>query len=226
MADHKMPTVFEKIVRSRRSVRGFLPDPVDRKTLEKVFALAQTAPSNCNTQPWHVHVASGAIAGQIKQRLAEAVAKGDLAMDFPYSGKYEGEYKKRQYDAAAQLFSAMGVAREDKAGRNMAFFRNFEFFGAPHAAFLFLPEEFGIREAADVGMYAQNLMLALTAFGIASCPQTALSFQAHAVREILQVPQEMKLLFGISFGYEDVNIAANRARVGREPVAELVTFHE
>ena len=225
MSNNQDSEVFERIVRSRRSVRGFLPREVDDDTLQRVFALAQTAPSNCNTQPWHVHVVSGAAAATIKQQLTEAVASGDLAMDFPYSGKYDGRYRERQYDAAAQLYTAMGIAREDKAGRNVAFMRNFSFFDAPHAAFLFLPGEFGLREAADLGMYAQNLMLALTAYGIASCPQTALGFQADRVRETLAVDADMKLLFGIAFGYEDTSVAANRARVGRADIDDVVTFH-
>lgn len=217
--------VFEGIVRSRRSVRGFLPAAVDAATMKTVFELAQTAPSNCNTQPWSVHVASGDVAATIKQRISEAMAQGQMDMDFPIIGKYEGVHRDRQYDAAAQLYGAMGVERGDKAARHEAFMRNFHFFDAPHAAFLFLPEEHGIREAADVGIYAQNVMLALTAYGVASCPQAALSFHASTVREVLAVPNNMRLLMGIAFGYEDKNIAANKARVGREVIDRAVQFH-
>ena len=35
-------------IRSRRSVRAFLPGPVPEQTLEAIFTLAQCAPSNCN----------------------------------------------------------------------------------------------------------------------------------------------------------------------------------
>lgn len=217
--------LFATIACSRRSVRGFLPDAVDDKTLRRVFEVAATAPSNCNTQPWQVHVASGDVAATLKQTITEAVMQGEFAMDFPYEGKYQGVYRERQHDAAAQLYQAMGIARQDKAGRGQAFLRNFSFFDAPHAAFLFLPEEFGIREAADLGMYAQNLMLALTAAGIASCPQTALGFHADQVRAVMDVPPSMKLLFGIAFGYEDKAVAANKARVGRAPLEQTVQFH-
>ena len=216
--------VFSHVVQSRRSVRAFLPQAVTDEVLQKVFALAQTAPSNCNTQPWVVHVASGAVRNTLQKTLIEALQQGQFAMDFPYEGRYDGEYKARQYDAAAQLYQAMGIERTDKERRNAAFFKNFEFFDAPHVAFLFLPEDFGIREAADLGMYAQNLMLALTAFGLASCPQTALSFQADKVREILGVESSLKLLFGISFGFEYVAADANTARVGRAELAQVVKF--
>lgn len=217
---------FNDIVCRRHSVRAFLPHRVEKATLEAVFGLAQRAPSNCNTQPWISHVVSGDLCQKVKERLTAALMKGEFSMDFPYEGKYEGVYRDRQYDAAYQLYNAMGIAREDKAGRHSAFLRNFSFFDAPHAVFLFLPEGFGIREAADLGMYAQNLMLAMTAHGIGSCPQTALGFHAGIVRELLSIPEDMKLLFGISFGYEDESQAANKARVGRESLESAVFFHE
>ena len=74
-------------------------------------------------------------------------------------------------------------------------------------------------------MYAQTLMLAMTAEGVASCIQTALSFHAPIVREALGVPPSHKLLFGISFGFEDTAVPANTCRTGRAPLADSVSFH-
>ncbi|MGB2255177.1 MAG: nitroreductase family protein [Spongiibacter marinus] len=91
-------------------------------------------------------------------------------------------------------------------------------------AFIFLPEPFGLREAADCGMYAQSLMLALTAEGLASCPQTALSFNADLVREVLGIGAENKLLFGISFGEEDTDAAVNNCRTQRDTSDNCLRF--
>jgi hypothetical protein len=226
MNKDQLVEAFAFIANARRSVRGFLPQAIQQANLNTIFQLAQTAPSNCNTQPWIVHVASGEKCEELRKALTAAIMQGEFSMDFPYEGKYQGEFRERQYDAANQLYTAMGIPREDKSGRGAAFLRNFSFFDAPHVVFLFLHEDFSMREAADVGMYAQNLMLAMTAFGVASCPQTALSFHADIVRESLGVDKKMKLLFGISFGYEDASISANQARVGRAPLDEVVTFHQ
>lgn len=213
-------------IRQRHAARGFLPQPVPEALLKSVFELAQLAPSNCNTQPWLVEVVSGELLRQLSQRLqAAAIDPTQHRPDLPYDGRYEGVYKTRQFDAAAQLYGAMEIAREDKAGRAASFLRNYAFFGAPHAAFVYLPQGFGAREAADCGMFAQTLMLALTAHGLASCPQTALSLQPHIVRELLQVAPGQQLLFGISFGYEDPSVAANRCRVGRAALSDSVRFH-
>jgi len=102
--------------------------------------------------------------------------------------------------------------------------RNFELFDAPHAAFLCMDETFGVGSAADVGMYAQTLMLAMTAHGLASCAQGTLRNYPDMVRQEFNLAPELKVLFGISFGYEDTGIAANTARTIRAPLEETVQF--
>jgi hypothetical protein len=88
-----------------------------------------------------------------------------------------------------------------------------------------MPEPFDTREAVDIGMYAQTLMLALITRGIASCAQGALGLFPEIIRENLGIATNYKLLFGISFGYEDCNIKANAARVCRAHVDDAVRFH-
>ena len=217
--------IFDDVVANRRSLRAFLPQEVDSDTLQAVFSAAQRAPSNCNTQPWIVHVASGAALNTLREQMPGKFMAGDISMDFPYDGSYDGVYKERQYGAAQALYDSVNIARDDKAQRHEQFMRNFTFFDAPHAAFLFLPEPFGLREAADLGMYAQTLMLAMTAHGLGSCPQTALSFQANFIRETLGVDPSNKLLFGISFGYPDPDAPVNTCATDRAALADTVIFH-
>lgn len=216
---------FQQVVIQRRAVRGYLPQTIPMQTLTAVFDTAKRAPSNCNTQPWQVYVASGKALAHLKTRLVDHGSRWELKMDFVYDmGQYEGVYKEREIAAARALLAAMGIEREDKAGRDALIRSNFECYGAPYAAFLFLPEQFSIREAADLGMYAQTLMLALTSHGIACCPQTSLSLHADCVRQVLGIESCNKLLFGISFGYEDTSVPANQCRTERASLAESVHF--
>jgi len=216
---------FNDIVESRRSLRAFLPRAADEATLQAVFSSAARAPSNCNTQPWIVHVASGEKLATLREQMPDRFMQGEFTMDFPYDGSYEGVYKERQHAAAQALYDAVNITRADKEKRHVQFMRNFTFFDAPHVAFLFLPEPFGLREAADLGMYAQTLMLSLTAHGMGSCPQTALSFQADFVREELGIEANNKLIFGLSFGYPDPDDASNSCVTERAALADIVTFH-
>jgi nitroreductase len=218
---------FGALMRARRSVRGFSDQPVPAETLQAIFATAQQAPSNCNVQPWVVHVVSGAAATAMRAALHDHARSGAApAPDFPLTAGYPGDYRTRQVDAAKALFAATGVARDDVAARTTSFLRNFRFFDAPHAAFIYLPRWAGIREAADCGMYAQSLMLALTAAGLASCAQGALGHYADVVRRQLGVADDLKLLFGIAFGHEDTDHPANAARTVRAALHETTVFHD
>ena len=46
-------------IRSRKSVRRFLPLSVPRHTVEHTLETAARAPSGNNVQPWQVHVVTG-----------------------------------------------------------------------------------------------------------------------------------------------------------------------
>ena len=216
--------VFLDVVSRRRSMRDFKTDPVPREIIESVFGTAQRAPSNCNTQPWFVHVVTGETLEQLRQDLPAKFAAGEIALDFPYDGQYEGVYKERQYASAAALYDSLGISRDQKAERNAWFMRNFSFFDAPAVAFFTLPTGFGLREACDLGMFAQTVMLGLTAHGLGSCPQTALAFLANVIRPALSLGDHEQLMFGMSFGYP-TDTAVNEVTTERASLADVVTFH-
>jgi nitroreductase len=215
---------FDAVLRARRSVRGYRPDPVPEAVQAEIFALAALAPSNCNIQPWQVHVASGDSLRALGRALV-AVA-GAPRPDVPMDTAYRGVFRARQIGAAVALYSAMGIGRDDHEGRRAAFLRNLDAFGAPHCAFVFLPEGFGLREAADLGGYAQTLMLAMASRGVASCAQGALSLHPDIVRAHLGLAAGPQLIMGIAFGYEDEGHPANAARTDRAGMDEIVTHHD
>jgi nitroreductase len=216
--------LFLDIVARRRSMRDFKPDPVPTEIIESVFGGAQRAPSNCNTQPWFVHVVTGETLERLRAELPAKFAAGEIALDFPYDGQYEGVYKDRQYASATALYDSLGIAREQKAERNAWFMRNFSFFDAPAVDFFTLPTGFGLREACDLGMFAQTVMLGLTAHGLGSCPQTALAFLANVIRPTLGLGDHEQLMFGMSFGFP-TDTAVNEVRTDRAALKDVVTFH-
>jgi len=218
---------LEEAVLGRRSVRGFLPKPVPREVLERVFEIAQRTPSNCNIQPWKVFVASGAARDRIRAKLVENVMSGkQMNPDFDYPGKFDGEYRTRQVECAVAMYSAMSIARDDSAGRARASLRNFKLFDAPHVAFIGMHQAFGTTVGLDVGMYAQSLMLAMHAHGIASCAQGSMRYYPDVVREEFPGNDDIRILFGISFGYEDPEVPANATRTTREGIEASVTFKD
>lgn len=218
---------FDETVRQRVSARAFLPTPLTAEQIQAVLQDAQYSPSNCNTQPWHVHVVSGATKDKLARLMIENDLAGQQTPDFTFSyDDFYGEYFERSQEQARLYYEALGVARDDKARRQEVYLRNYQFFNAPHAAFLFMPA-FGdnIRVASDIGMYAQSFLLSLTARGFAGIPQTLLGFHADLVREELGVSDEYRLLFGISFGYADPAAPSAATRMPRIPVEASVVMH-
>lgn len=217
---------LDEAIAGRRSVRGFLPREVPAGTIREIFSLAQTAPSNCNIQPWISHVVSGDSLKALGRKMVDASNAGVAPdPDFTADRKFAGAYRERQVGAAVELYGAMGIERHDRPRRDWAYRRNLEFFGALHAVFVFMSGEFEEREAVDLGIYAQTLMLAFTSRGIASCAQGALSLYPSIIRDHLGLDRSNRILYGISFGYEDASAPANAARVGRVSMTDSVFFH-
>ena len=217
---------LETAVMSRRSVRGFQNREVPQDLLNKVFDIARWAPSGTNIQPWQSYVASGATRDALREQMMAAVKNGSPPnQDYKESQKPLGQvWKNRRRECAAVLYRAMNISWEDKKSRNAAAFRNFELFDAPHVAFICMDESFGLGRAWDVGMYAQTLMLAMTAYGLASCAQGTMAHHPELVRKAFDLGPEMKVLFGLSFGYEDTTMKVNSAHTQRAALEDTVTF--
>lgn len=217
---------LDKTIVERRSVRGFLPKPVPREVLDEVLKLAQRAPSNCNVQPWRVYIASGATLERLRAALVEAALSGNSREMSAPVDTFFGTYRDKQVACAVELYGKMGVARDDRAGRRAAMLRNFEFFDAPHVAYVCMAKSFGIGVALDVGMYVQTLMLAMQSRGISSCAQAALRAFPEVAAAHLGIPDDEQILCGLSFGYEDPDVPANQTRQPRDPVSHNVFFRE
>lgn len=218
---------FEELVRRRRSVRAFRSDPIDRSLIARAVAIAAATPSSCNTQPWRLHIASGAAIERLRIALLAAVGGGAPRQpEVEYAARYQGEMRARQIDAAVRLFAAQGVERHDHDARRASMLRNYAFFDAPYVAFLFMPHNGGLREAADCSKFAMAFMLALTAAGIGSCPQGALSDFPGVVREALALDEPGLLLLGISFGHADEADPTAQVRTPRRHASEIAAFHD
>ncbi|MFH8407088.1 nitroreductase [Streptomyces sp. NPDC018019] len=225
-ATAQLPEYAEQLIRSRRATRAFRPDPVPEDTLRAVFTLAGAAPSNSNTQPWHVEVVSGEARNRLGKDLVAAHMDQRMSLDFPYRNDlYTGTYEQRRRAAGAAMYGALGIGRDDHERREAFNAESLNFYGAPHVALLFLPPNAEERMAADVGMYAQTLLLAMAAHGIASCPQGLLSFYADTIRESLGLNSDRKILFGVSFGYADTSAPINNITVPRAELHETTRFH-
>jgi nitroreductase len=91
---------LEDAIRSRRTVKAFEPEPVDRKTLDELLELARWAPNHNLTNPWRFRVLGPSSLERLKQAAAQLAAA-----DVPAGADVEkiGEAAAAKLDRAPTL---------------------------------------------------------------------------------------------------------------------------
>jgi nitroreductase len=213
---------LEQAIRERHSTRMFLPNQaVPRQLMDEALALAQCAPSNSNIQPWHLVFASGSCRDRLVGALLEEARRRP-----PNIPALPESFQHYRRELGAQVYGAMGIAREDVASHAAAVLRNWEFFRAPLAGIVCMHRDLGLADALSVGMYLQTLLLALTERGLGTCVEVSIAGYPEIVRAQLAIPAELSILCGLAVGYPDPDFAANRLHVNREPVGKSVVFYD
>lgn len=211
----------------RYSCRAYRHDPVPRAVVERALSAAQRTPSWCNTQPWQVHVASGASREQLVARYCAVAAAGTPASpDFPFPPSYEGVYRDRRKVCGVQLYQALGIGRDDRERAHLQSLENFKGFGAPHIAILTTDRTLGVYGLLDCGIYLSNLMLALGAQGVDCIAQAALATYPQVPREHFGIGDDRLVVCGLSFGFGDGGAAINGYRTERADMAGVVQWSE
>lgn len=88
---------FSEVVKNRYSARAFLPSPIPRDALKDILLEAQCAPSNCNTQPWSLHIVAGDKLRELSHALTEDLRTGNYSLDFTFDKE---AYPDRRYVCA------------------------------------------------------------------------------------------------------------------------------
>jgi nitroreductase len=201
----------------RRSVRAFLSQSVDPQTLYEVLALARLAPSGANLQPGSFVQVQGEARESLSNALVKAWANGQAEVeDYDYFPKpMPMTLRRRQVAAAQVLYGALGVARDDRAGRDAQFERNFRFFDAPVALVVTLEHGFGSGGYMDLGMTLYGLMLAAQAKGLATCAIGAMASYPSLIRQHLGLDEGSVIVCGMALGYADPEAPVNQTRTER-----------
>jgi nitroreductase len=215
-------------VATRRSVRGFLPTPPDPAVIRQVVEAAARAPSGGNLQPWHIDVVGGERLDALKHIMMGKMLGGGQPEPTEYDiypQQLPEPYNSYRFAVGEELYSRLGIPREDKAARRMWFARNFQFFGAPVALFCSVDRRMGPPQWSDLGMYLQTLMLLLKEAGLDSCPQECWAIYPATIRDFIGIPPERMLFTGMAIGFIDPADKANQAQPARAPLADWARFH-
>jgi nitroreductase len=211
---------FDQVVQARRSIRLFHPDrPVPRAHVLEALELARRAPSNSNSQPWHLVLASGAA----RERLVTALVQESRIRE-PVIPPIPAAFESAKHALGVQLYGSLGIARDDIEGRRRAIGLNWRFYNAPLAGIVCMPRDLHHVDSLGVGMYLQTLVLGLTSRRLGTCVQMLIAGFPEVVRQTLDIPEHYDILCGLAIGYAVEDFPANNLDIPRRPVDETVVF--
>ncbi|RLA10812.1 MAG: nitroreductase [Gammaproteobacteria bacterium] len=220
------PTVSHAI-ETRRSVRGYLTDPVPEAIVREILAGASRAASGGNLQPWKVSV----LAGDARDAFVNAVAErmketpfGEGAEYEVYPADLEEPYRGRRRKVAKQLYDLTGVEWNDKGARARQMALNFTFFGAPVGMFVSIDRKMGPPQFADLGIFLQSVMLLAREKGLHTCAQEAWSTWGKSIREFTNIGEDELVFCGVALGYADPDAVVNDLYAERASVDEFAHF--
>jgi nitroreductase len=214
-------------LRTRKSIRGFRPDPVPRAVLSEVLEIASRAPSAVNSQAWEFFVLGGDVIEKIRRANVEKVRSGALpSPEYRMMGwPRDSVYRRRQVALAKQLFQLMGISRDDQEGKRNWMERGFRFFDAPAAIIIAVDRSIGENPPLlDLGAVMQSICLAALSLDLGTCIEDQGVMYPEVVRSLTGLPDAKRIIVSIAIGYPDWDFPANRVETPREPVDRTTTW--
>ncbi|MEM9733124.1 MAG: nitroreductase [Pseudomonadota bacterium] len=226
MIDHAKSV--EAAITSRRSIRAFRPDPVSAQTVRHILEVAARAPSGTNMQPWQVHVLTGQPLTDFTDKMQAAFAAPDTPKDALYKyypDQFFEPYKSRRRKVGLDLYSLLGLGKEDGEGMFKQHRRNYAFFDAPVGMIFTLDERLEVGSILDYGMFLQNIMIVARGMGLDTCPQAAFTPYGSTIQNLLGLEESEKIVCGMALGYADETAIENTLKTERAPLEDWVRFH-
>jgi nitroreductase len=216
--------IVDEAINSRKSVRAFLPTPVDEQT---ILEIAARAPSGTNMQPWKVYVVTGAK----KQAVTDAIMNSGIRAEKIawdeykyYPDQFFEPYLSRRRAVGFALYSLLGIGKREVERMRAQHDRNFSFFDAPVGMIFTIDRRLNMGSWIDHGMFLQSIMIAARGRGLHTCPQAAFAPYHRQIRPLLDIPEEEIIVCGMALGFEDETKPENTLRSERAPLEEFVSF--
>jgi len=211
---------------SRKSIRGFKPDPVPGKIIDEILEISTRTPSGKNSQPWEFAVLTGDVLGKISAGNVAHLMDGTPESPDVQISPPTGIYKERNVQTAKQLYETMGIAREDKAARVAWWQRGFRYFDAPVVLLLLTDREVPLPKGQrDIGLITQTITLLALEYGLGTCVVSQGVLYTDVIREHTGIGQDKLITIAIALGYPDPDFPANHFVSPRVPAAEITTWY-
>ena len=231
MIENLQQKTVDEAITSRRSIRAFLPTTVSREDIEAILRVAARAPSGTNTQPWKVHVLTGGSRQRLVEQILAAHNDPEVARTHTeeynyYPTEWRSPYIDRRRKVGWDLYTLLGLGRENKAGMHAQHGRNYQFFDAPVGLIFTIDRVMQQGSWLDYGMFLQNIMVAARGRGLDTCPQAAFTQYHRIIREHLKLRDEEMVVCGMALGFADMSKVENSLQTERAVLEDFAYFYD
>jgi nitroreductase len=185
--------------------------------------MAMRSPSSMNTQPWNFTVVTGEPLNLIRAGNTERNMAGvPHSREFRTGTAFEGVHRERQIGVAKQLFSAMGIARDDAPARMDWVLRGFRQFDAPVCVIITYDKTLSGSDDTpfDCGAVSTALVNAAWSRGLGAVINSQGIMQSPVVREHAGIADDQVIMKAIAIGWPEESFPANAVVSTRKPVDE------
>jgi nitroreductase len=213
-----------KVIKERRSIRAYKPDPIPKKRIEEILRLTIHAPSAINLQPWEFIVVTGEEKERLSRRLIKAYKEKQIACSPGNVKPLPKTYGKRGAKTLALMkpfFEEMGVDIDQYINEGSC-----RFYGAPAAILFCLDDSFPKARMVDVGLALGYLVLTAHEFGLGTCPIGLISAYEDEIKDLLNIPEDKNVVIGVALGYPDWEVPVNRFKTQRDELEKFVRWIE
>ena len=214
-------------IKSRTSIRGYTSTPVSKEILTQILEISILSPSAMNIQPWRFTIMGGTLLDEMKKALeAKYLAGEEMQLDFgQFATRLTGVYRERQVTLAKDIFSLMGIAREDKGKRMEWTLKMLRFFDAPNGIIISTDEEVSdFMCVYSLGIITQTITLVALEYGLGTCIEQDPVMYPQVIRQFTGIPKSQKIAMAIAIGYPDWDFPANKLQSTREPLINIATL--
>jgi nitroreductase len=218
-----MNLTVSEAVKLRKSTRGFLRKPISNKLIKNLLIKAAQAPSGGNLQPWRIYILNKKSMSSFMSFQKTWAHSSEPAYEI-YPAKLKEPYRTDRFEVGEEMYSLLGISRDDKDARIQQVMKNFDFFDAPAALFCFIDKQMGPPQWSDLGMFLQTFMLLAQEVGLATCAQEAWSLKHECVKHFVKADDDLMLFCGMAIGFQDINNPINKLKTTRQPLDAWAKF--
>ena len=213
-----------KAMNERRSIRAFKPDPIPKEKIEEILRLSIQAPSAINLQPWEFIIVTGEERERLTRRLIKAYREKQIGCspgNVKPLPKTFGKRGAKTLDLMNPFFDEMNVKSDQFTNE-----RSCNFYGAPIAILICLDDSFPTDRMVDIGIALGYLILVAHEFGFGTCPIGLITAYEDEIKDLLNIPENKKVVIGVALGHPDWDIPINRFKSQRDQLEKFVRWIE